>query len=112
MRRYTLYIDHARRSGPIEFLIEVSGVARAREVAERMLAESDDHLGVEVCERGERLFGIGSFATRTWCGHRARRRGGPRRPSWRPPWGPLRESPWGPLSRFVAARQAREAGTG
>jgi hypothetical protein len=38
-----------------------------RALAERMQAESRHHRGVEVCEEGGRLFGLGSFSDRSWC---------------------------------------------
>jgi hypothetical protein len=48
-------------------VVQARHEARARQIAERMHAESEHHHGVEVCEKGVRLFGLGSFALRTWC---------------------------------------------
>ena len=67
MRSFHFYIDDVSRSRPTEFQVEVASEARARELAEEMLARSTNHLGVEVCERGRRLFGLGTFATRSIC---------------------------------------------
>lgn len=70
MRRFHFYIDDQNHAHPVEFTVEVTGIARARELAEELLARSSDHLGVEVCENGYRVFGLGTFATRTHCGLR------------------------------------------
>jgi hypothetical protein len=75
MRRFHFYIDDDRHSVPTELTVEVATEARARELAERILAQSPHHLGVEVCENGERILGLGAFAHRTICGLRSHRRG-------------------------------------
>jgi len=67
MRTFHFYVDDRRCGSPRELRVQARDEPRARQLAERMLAESEHHLGVEVCERGSRLFGLGSFATRTWC---------------------------------------------
>lgn len=68
MRRFHFYIDDDRHAVPTEMTVEVATEARARELAERILAESSHHLGVEVCEDGERVLGLGSLGHRTICG--------------------------------------------
>jgi len=68
MRRFHFFIDDVGHSQPLEMTVEVAGVPRARELAAEVLARSPTHVGVEVCEDGERVFGIGTFATRTHCG--------------------------------------------
>jgi hypothetical protein len=80
MRRFHFYIDDDRHAVPTELTVEVATEARARELAEQLLAQSAHHLGVEVCENGERILGLGAFAHRTICGLRAHRR----RPGGRP----------------------------
>jgi hypothetical protein len=74
MRTFHFYVDDARCGTPREFVVEAGGEDRARTLAERMLADSEHHLGVEVCEDGQRLLGVGSFATRTWCAQARLRR--------------------------------------
>jgi hypothetical protein len=73
MRTYHFYVDDARCGSPRELTVQARDERRARELAERMLSDSEHHLGVEVCERGHRLLGVGSFATRTWCEHGPKR---------------------------------------
>jgi hypothetical protein len=72
MRQFHFYIDDKRSGVPREVVIEAETEDHAREVARQMLDECDDHAGVEVCERGVRVFGLGSFSTRTWCGVKER----------------------------------------
>ncbi len=60
---FQLFIDDDRYSVPTVQIIIVESEERAREAAEQMLNESHHHHGVEVCEQGRRLFGLGSFAT-------------------------------------------------
>jgi hypothetical protein len=68
MRQFHFYIDDKRSGVPREAVIEAEGEVEARELADQVLRECEHHAGVEVCERGVRVFGLGSFATRTWCG--------------------------------------------
>jgi hypothetical protein len=67
VRRFHFYIDDTRCDEPRVLLVQARDERRAREIAERMLTQSADHTGVEVCENGVRLFGLGSMARRTWC---------------------------------------------
>ena len=64
MRTFQIYIDDDRYSVPTLHLATVAGEARALEIAKRLLEDSDHHLGVEVCEEGKPLFGLGSLARR------------------------------------------------
>ena len=52
----------------MELIVEAANEARARELAEGIMARSPNFVGVEVCEDGERLFGVGTLAERTVCG--------------------------------------------
>jgi hypothetical protein len=61
---YELYVDDARYAVPTLHFITAMTEAHAREVAERILRESNHHLGAEVRLEGQRLLGLGSFATR------------------------------------------------
>jgi len=67
MRTFHFYVDDARSDDPRELVVQTRDHLRAREMAEKMQAESEHHRGVEVCEKGSRLFGLGSFAARSWC---------------------------------------------
>lgn len=61
---FEIYVDDERYSVPTLHLITAATEAHAREVAERLLRESAHHLGAELRLAGERLAGLGSFATR------------------------------------------------
>ena len=67
MRTFAFFIDDRRCAEPRTITVETRDEGRARELAERMLAQSEHHLGVEVCDDGRRVFGIGSFGDRSWC---------------------------------------------
>lgn len=61
---FEIYVDDDRYSVPTLHLITASTLAHARDAAERILRESAHHLGAELRLEGERLAGLGSFATR------------------------------------------------
>ncbi|HEY8572003.1 hypothetical protein [Phenylobacterium sp.] len=61
---FEIYVDDDRYAVPTLHLIEAATATHAREVAERILRESAHHLGAELRLEGERLDGLGSFATR------------------------------------------------
>ena len=63
MKDFQLFIDDDRYSVPTVQIIIVESEDRAREIAQQMMGESRHHLGVEVCEQGRRLFGLGSYST-------------------------------------------------
>ena len=52
MRNFEIYVFDNRYSVPTLNIATLVDEARAREVAERILQESDHHLGVEVSEEG------------------------------------------------------------
>ena len=64
MRTFQIYIDDDRYTVPTLQIATLAGEAGALEIAERLLGDSDHHLGVEICEDGKPLFGLGSFARR------------------------------------------------
>jgi hypothetical protein len=72
---FQIYIDDDRYTVPTLYIASLASQARAREVAERLLNESDHHLGVEVCEDGKPLFSVGSGTRQprpaNWEGDRA-----------------------------------------
>lgn len=61
---FELYVDDDRYAVPTFHLITAMSAAHAQEKAERILGESAHHLGAELRLAGERLAGLGSFATR------------------------------------------------
>jgi hypothetical protein len=66
VRTFHFFIDDARcGDDPQQFTVSARDESRARQLAERMMAESLHHLGVEVWEDGKRLFGLGSLAGRS-----------------------------------------------
>jgi hypothetical protein len=71
VRRFHFYIDDDRHARPTTLAVEVADEARARELAEQIFAQSPHHLGVEVCDGGNRILGLGAFAHRTICGLQA-----------------------------------------
>lgn len=61
---YEIYTDDDRYSVPTLHLVVAADEARALNVARRLIADSPHHLGAEVCLRGRRVAGFGSFAFR------------------------------------------------
>ncbi|HUZ13015.1 MAG TPA: hypothetical protein VMU93_09220 [Caulobacteraceae bacterium] len=59
---FELFVDDDRYSVPTLHLISAEDEARARMLAEGVWGESQHHLGVELRQSGERLFGTGSLA--------------------------------------------------
>jgi hypothetical protein len=61
---YELFVDDDRYSVPTLKLVSADNEAAAIVAAQKVLAESPHHVGVEVSLHGQRLAGLGSFATR------------------------------------------------
>ena len=61
---YELYLDDDRYAVPTFHLIPARDEATALQIAERLLGECDHHRGAELCLAGQRLAGLGTFATR------------------------------------------------
>ena len=61
MRTFQIYIDDNRYTVPTLHVATLTGEERALAIAEKLLAESEHHIGVEVAEDGRRLFGLGSL---------------------------------------------------
>lgn len=61
---FEIYVDDTRYAVPTLHFIVATTVAHARAAAERLLAESAHHVGAELRLAGERIEGLGSFATR------------------------------------------------
>jgi hypothetical protein len=64
LHTFEFYLDDDRYAVPTLKLVAADGENDALVVAWRLLDESVHHRGVEVCLDGERLTGLGSFATR------------------------------------------------
>jgi hypothetical protein len=62
VRTFELYIDDDRYSTPTLVLADVVDEERALELAKKKFAEDERHRGIEVCENGVRLFGLGTLA--------------------------------------------------
>jgi hypothetical protein len=67
MRSFRIYVDDVRCSRPSELTVVVASQARALEMAQEIMARSEHHVGVELCEHGRRLSGLGTLATRPLC---------------------------------------------
>jgi hypothetical protein len=61
---FEVYVDDDRYAVPTLHLVPAENESMALKVAQRLLAESPHHLGVELCLEGRRLTGLGSFANR------------------------------------------------
>jgi hypothetical protein len=61
---FEIYLDDDRYSVPTLHLVVADDPAMALTMAERLLADSPHHLGAEICVAGERVAGLGTFATR------------------------------------------------
>jgi hypothetical protein len=61
---FELFLDDDRYAVPTLQLVVADDERAVLRAAQRMLDECVHHLGVEVCLDGERLEGLGSFATR------------------------------------------------
>jgi hypothetical protein len=58
VRDFQLIVADERQSAPGLLIVVAGDEARARQIAERVLAESPHYRGVEVLEYGLRLFSI------------------------------------------------------
>jgi hypothetical protein len=75
MPTFEVYIDDDRYSVPSLYLITAVNDARARDIAENLWRDSQHHLGFELCQQGERLYGGGTLESE------ARRHSDDREPS-------------------------------
>jgi hypothetical protein len=62
MQTFEFYIDDDRYGVPTLHLATLADEGLARQIAETLLGDSPHHRGVEVCEGGARLFGIGTLS--------------------------------------------------
>jgi hypothetical protein len=60
---FELYVDDDRYAVPTLHLIFAWSRVAALEIADGLLRESEHHLGAELRQGGEKLAGLGSFAT-------------------------------------------------
>jgi hypothetical protein len=64
LREFQFFVSDARYAVPSLYIVRAASEARARALAERMLADSPHHLGVEVVDDdGVRLFAIGDVGS-------------------------------------------------
>ena len=61
---FEIYLDDDRYAVPTLHLVVADDAVIALAIAQRMLVDSPHHLGAEVCLDGQRVGGLGSFATR------------------------------------------------
>ena len=59
---FEIYLDDARYRVPTLKLIAAPDSESALRIAELLIDESHHHLGAEVCQGGQRIAGLGSFA--------------------------------------------------
>ena len=64
LHTFEFYLDDDRYGVPTLHLVAADDESAALAVARRLLEENAHHRGVEICLEGERLTGLGSFATR------------------------------------------------
>jgi hypothetical protein len=61
LREFQVLVTDARYAIPTLHIVRAASDARARAVAEQILAESPHHLGIEVFDDGARLFSLGDI---------------------------------------------------
>jgi hypothetical protein len=61
LREFQVFVTDARYAIPTFHIVHAASEARARAVAEQILAESPHHLGIEVFDDGARLFSLGDI---------------------------------------------------
>ena len=61
---FEIFVDDDRYAVPTLYLVAAQDQADALSIAKRMVADSGHHLGAELCLDGQRIAGVGSFATR------------------------------------------------
>lgn len=59
---FEIFVEDDRYSVPTLKLVSATDEAEALRLAESLLAASEHHLGVELCQDGRRLAGLGSYA--------------------------------------------------
>jgi hypothetical protein len=64
LQTFEFYLDDDRYAVPTLKLVVADDEAFALATAQRLLDESRHHRGVEVCVAGQRLTGLGTFASR------------------------------------------------
>ena len=59
---FEIYLDDRRYAVPTLHLAPADDTAAAQMLAQRMIEESEHHLGAEICYDGELLASLGTFA--------------------------------------------------
>jgi len=61
---FEIFLDDSRYAVPTLHLVPADDAAAARQIAQRLIEESEHHLGAEICFQGVRLAALGAFADR------------------------------------------------
>ena len=61
---FEIYVDDDRYAVPTLHLVTAVDDGHALDIAARLMRECPHHRGAELCRGGERLAGLGTFATR------------------------------------------------
>lgn len=61
---FEIYVDDERYGVPTLHLIPAENELMALRIARHLLAECPHHVGVEICLAGQRLTGLGTYASR------------------------------------------------
>ena len=61
---FEIYLDDSRYAVPTLHLVPADDSTTARQIVQRMIDESEHHLGAELCYDGELLAALGTFAER------------------------------------------------
>jgi hypothetical protein len=59
---FEIYVDDSRYAVPTLHLAPAVDFADAERIVERLIAESEHHVGAEICFDGQQLAAFGSFA--------------------------------------------------
>jgi hypothetical protein len=62
VRDFEIYVEDERYSTPTLIFVQMKDERRVREFAQTTLEKDRRHRGVEVREKGKRLFGLGTLA--------------------------------------------------
>ena len=62
MREFEIYVEDERYCTPTLIFVQMKDERRVREFAQTTLEKDQRHRGVEVREKGKRLFGLGTLA--------------------------------------------------
>lgn len=61
---FEIYLDDSRYAVPTLHLVPADDEVTAQQIVQRMIDESEHHLGAEICFDGRLLAALGTFAER------------------------------------------------